>query len=179
MMIEYFYHFDYLRDVGLTPTAKPKVSKDPKAEVDVNDWLSSLPKKTKSKKSSLANDTVSLFGSPTESRVYIIEHAKVFAMAIKYQIDGTTADDVHQLRQIVSDTLHEHLDDLKDKKEIEVVVRGIPGLAYDLMKRSREPVSQTVSCVQGHGVKDAVTKCHQCREVYFPCSGCPYTRGMA
>jgi hypothetical protein len=197
-MIEYFYHFDYLPGIDVTPDAVTKAP-DVNAAVDVNDWLSSLPKKKKGKKSSTAKETDTLFGVPD---IYIIEHAKVFAIAVKYQIEGlrdlavakfreatktqwshedfshtivlvyhTTADSVHQLRQIVADTLHERLDDLKKKGEIEVVVRSIPGLAYDLMKRSRD-THKTVICGAGHNTGGPQRRCQYCSEVFVPCSGC-------
>lgn len=134
LMVEYFYHFDYLRDTeSLT---EPSQSSAPTAK--------------------------------PPSHGYIIEHAKVFAIAVKYQIDGlgdlaaskykeavttcwnkeefahsvfvafnSTAEEVTQLRDIVSDTLHQHFDDLKNKAEVETVICNIPRLAYALLKRSR------------------------------------------
>ena len=121
-MVEYFYYFDYLRGTNSLPV----------------------------------------------SPVYLIEHAKVFAIAVKYQIDGlrdlaaskfedaatahwkhddfahavhvafnSTAEEVTQLREVVSDILHQHFDVLKDKPEVETVVCNIPRLAYALLKRSR------------------------------------------
>ena len=134
LMVEYFYHFDYLRDTE------------------------SLPKSSQS----------STPIAKSLSHGYIIEHAKVFAIAVKYQIDGlrdlaaskykeaattcwnheefahsvfvafnSTAEEVTQLRDIVSDTLHQHFDDLKDKAEVETVICNIPRLAYALLERRR------------------------------------------
>jgi len=49
----------------------------------------------------------------------------------------STVEEVTQLREIISDILHQHFDDLKDKAEIETVVCNIPRLAFALLKRSR------------------------------------------
>ena len=54
LMVEYFYHFDYLRDTESLP--EPSQSSAPTAR--------------------------------PPSHGYIIEHAKAFAIAVKYQIDG-------------------------------------------------------------------------------------------
>lgn len=133
-MVEYFYHFDYLREIESLPNLSRFSPRAPE-----------LP-----------------------SNVYVIEHAKVFAIAVKYQIDGlrdlaaskfkeaatsywnhddfahsihiafnSTAEEVTQLRKVVSDILHKHFDDLEDKPEVEAVVCNIPRLAYALLKRSR------------------------------------------
>lgn len=133
-MVEYFYHFDYFRNSESLP--------DPS--------LLSCPYRQ------------------LPSRVYMIEHAKVFAIAVKFQIDGlrdlaalkfkqaataywshddfahsvhivfnSTAEEVTQLREIVSDILHQHFDDLEAKPEVEAVVCNTPRLAYALLKRSR------------------------------------------
>ena len=136
LMVEYFYHFDYLRGTD----------------------------------SELVQVSASDLQSPPQlpSQVYLIEHAKVFAIAVKYQIEGlrelavskfhtaatglwkhddfahsvhivfnSTAEEVTQLLVIASDILHQHFDVLKEKAEIEAVVCNIPRLAYALLKRSR------------------------------------------
>lgn len=138
-MIEYFYHLDYLR--------KPETSTSP---------------------------------SDTAAKVFLIEHAKVFAMAVKYWIVGlrhpavkklkeaveadwshedfahtlhvvynSTTEDITELRDIVATTIHDNFKILKDRDEVEVVASSIPGLAYALLKRSREEYSSE-TCTQGH-----------------------------
>lgn len=63
-MVEYFYRFDYLRGAIPVPT-------------------------TSSKGYANAEESASHLQSPNlPSQVYILEHAKVFAIAVKYQIDG-------------------------------------------------------------------------------------------
>jgi hypothetical protein len=37
----------------------------------------------------------------------------------------STADNVQELCQIIADTIHDHLEDLKDKEEIEAVVSAL------------------------------------------------------
>ncbi|KAM0708098.1 hypothetical protein Q7P35_004747 [Cladosporium inversicolor] len=119
LMVEYFYHFDYLR-------------------------------------------TAAADGRPS-----LIKHAKVFAMAIKYQVDGlralaaqkfkqaastdwssedfahvvhvvyaSTPDHTQELREIVADTIYDHFNDLKDKEELEVVISGLGDLSYSLLRRT-------------------------------------------
>jgi hypothetical protein len=137
-MVEFFYHFDYLRDA---------------------DSLSHTP----------ASIPLALQSQQLPSQGYIIEHAKVFAIAVKYQIDGlrdlaaskfkdaanaywkhddfahsiyiaydSTTDEVTQLREVVADVLLEHFDDLEqDIPEFETALCEIPRLAYALLKRSR------------------------------------------
>lgn len=133
-MIEYFYHFDYLRT---------------------------------------ATETSNSEGSDA----FFVEHARVFAMAIKYQADGlrqlaaknfkqavakywkredfaqaihvvytSTPDDVQELRNIVADTIHDHFTVLRMIPEIDVAVRSLGGLAYSILERK----GPAWRCRQGH-----------------------------
>lgn len=173
LMIEFFYHFDYLR----TPAPA---------------------------------------STPATATSFLVEHARVFAMAIKYQIDGlrqlaakkfkqtasvhwnhedfahaihvvytSTVDDVQELRAIVADTINDHLNDLQDKDEIEVVVSSLGGLAYSLLKRKNPPfccarqhkgeglhlVCPTPSCAFSF---DICKQCHRTRQVVY-CPFCVHT----
>jgi len=182
-MVEYFYHYDYLRGAVAGP--------GPNAATKNSGYIPPhLRYAAKSQKSKLK--------SPT-TRVYLIEHAKVFAIAVKYQIDGlrdlaaskfeeaaaahwnnddfphavhvaynSTADQVTQLRKIVADTLHERLDDLAEKAEVETVVRSIPGLAYDLLKRR----CGRVACFNGHTASAGRRHCSNCVGMVRCCSHC-------
>lgn len=170
-MVEYFYHFDYLRDaaqVQSNDTEEATPSKKPK-----------LATKTRAQAASLATVDVGHSASqPLTERVFMVEHAKVFAMAVKYQVDGlqslalakfissvtthwnhedfahtifvafnSTPEDVTQVRDVVTNALHEHFEELQNKAEIETVVCGLPRLTYGLLKRSREPKASR-SCEQ-------------------------------
>lgn len=165
LMIEYFYHFDYLR----TAT------------------------------------TVSLSGQRS-----LIKHAKVFAMAIKYQVDGlralalqkfqqaalhewnsddfaqvvhivytSTPDHVRELRGIVATTIYDHFRDLKDKEELEVVISGLGDLSYSLLRRT----SSAFRCTKGH--KDEATRISctcansTCAFDFDLCQQCHASRGSA
>ena len=144
-MIEYFYHFDYLRAAAETS--------DPKGP-----------------------------------NTFFVEHARVFAMAIKYQADGlrqlatknfqraaskywkredfaqaihvvytSTPDDVQELRNIVADTIHDHFTDLRDIPEIDVAVRSLAGLAYSILERK----DSAWRCTQGH-TGENLRRCYDC-----------------
>jgi hypothetical protein len=162
-MVEYFYHFDYLRETGSLshPTASlPPVAKTAKQ--------SFAKKKVKHENVRVCLPPPADQTQQPPSQTYIIEHAKVFAIAVKYQIDGlrdlaaskfkdaaiahlghedfvhsiyvaynSTADEVTQLRDVVTDILHQHFDDLKGDPEVEAALCYIPRLAYDVLKRSR------------------------------------------
>jgi len=160
LMIEYFYHFDYLR----TAAGKPS----------------------------------------------LIKHAKVFAMANKYQVDGlralaikkfqqaasnewnsddfahvvhvvyaSTPDNVQELRAITADTIHDHFSDLKDKEELEVVISGLGDLSYSLLRRS----SSGFRCTKMHG-RDGMRKSCKCTNSgcgfdFDICLQCHASRGSA
>lgn len=141
---------------------------------------------------------------PPADRILMIEHAKVFAMAIKYQVDGlqslalakfissvtshwnhedfahtifvafnSTAEDVTQLRDVVTDALHEHFEELQNKAEIETVVCGLPHLTYALLKRSRIPKSP-IHCEQKSHSAQALYNihCRSCNLTTKACSTC-------
>lgn len=167
LMVQYFYHLDYTPNAGMAAQ-------------------------------SVTSATVSTFlpaGRPT----HIIEHARVFAMAVKHQVDGlralaaanfqksaqanwnhddftqaisivhkTTPDEVHELRDIVTDIIHEHFDALKLDDEIETVVTSFPPLAYGLLTR----VGALSACANGHtGVMDSEA-CQHCRSRFDFCEAC-------
>lgn len=165
LMIEYFYHFDYLRTAA----------------------------------------AVSSSGQPS-----LIKHAKVFAMAIKYRVDGlralavqkfqhaafnewnsddfahvvhvvytSTADHVQELREIVATTIYDHFSDLKDKKELEVVISGLGELSYSLLRRT----SSAFRCTKGHkgeATRISCTCAHSaCAFDFDLCRQCHARRGSA
>lgn len=151
LMIEYFYHFDYLRTAASPSSANGKPS--------------------------------------------LTKHAKVFAMAIKYQVDGlralavkkfqqavsnewnsddfaqvvhvvytSTPEHAQELRTIAADTIHDHFSDLKDKEELEVVISGLGDLSYSLLRR----ISSSFRCTKVHG-RDGTRKSCKCTN-----SGCGF-----
>lgn len=197
-MVEYFYHFDYLRNLsgvqskeaeGPTPSKKPKIA----------------PKNTRAQAASPAPVAPSSSGSqPRAERIFMIEHAKVFAMAIKYQVDGlqslalarfissvtthwnhedfahtifvafnSTPENITQLRDVVTDALHEHFEELQNKAEIETVVCGLPCLTYALLKRSRIPKA-SLHCEQRmHPAQSLYNiNCKACNFTSKACYGC-------
>ena len=148
LMVEYFYHFDYLGGADPVPVLATSFQGYAVAQMSVLNLQFPQPS--------------------VPPQVYIIEHAKVFAIAVKYQIDGlrdlaaskfkdaataywnhddfahsihiaynSTAEEVTQLRTVVTDILHQHSDDLEGKPEVEAIVCKIPRLAYALLRRSR------------------------------------------
>ena len=137
--------------------------------------------------------------SPFPPPTHIIEHARVFAMAVKYQVKGlralaaakfqrsaqafwdhddftqaisivhkTTSDDVKELRDIVSDIIHVHLDALKVDDDFETAVTSIPHLAYGLLAS----VGTLSACANGHtGVMNSQA-CQHCRSRFDYCEAC-------
>lgn len=159
-MIEYFYHFDYLRAATETSNSE-------------------------------------------RSHPFFVEHARVFAMAIKYQADGlrqlaaknfkqaaskywkredfaqaihvvftSTPDDVQELRNIVADTIHDHFTVLRKTPEIDVAVRSLGGLAYSILERK----GPAWRCKQGHRGEDLRRSfdCSipQCAQRFDICKNC-------
>jgi hypothetical protein len=160
LMIEYFYHFNYLRAEDAT-------------------------------------------GSPATSKVHLIEHAKVFALAVKYQADGlrelaiskfkesieanwnhedlshaihivyqSTTDDVTELRDIVTDTVHDHFDELNGQETVKAVVSSIASLAYGLLERFRTTQPKKSTCSFGHYGESKIRKCSNCRYRNEECNLC-------
>ena len=164
-MIEYFYHFDYLRTAASSST-------------------------------------------PATPNTCLIEHAKVFAMATKYQADGlrqlavkkfrmaaclywdhedfarathvvytSTADDVQELRAVVAGAIRIHFHDLRKKTEIDVAISGLGGLAYDILKRMK---TETQCGNSGHSGYDGriTLKCAQwnCTPKFTVCKECVSSR---
>ena len=80
-MVGYFYHLDYLRDNNAAAAS---------ALIEVKD--NPVPPKKKGKKSTPVKKARASMSAPTEAalppslEVHLIEHAKVFAMAVKYHI---------------------------------------------------------------------------------------------
>ena len=80
-MVGYFYHLDYLRDDNAAAAS---------ALIEVED--SPAPPKKKGRKYAPAKKARASMSAPTQAalppslNVHLIEHAKVFAMAVKYRI---------------------------------------------------------------------------------------------
>lgn len=177
LMVEYFYHLDYLRTTTSTDETGNQGS----------------PSSSRSCKDNA--------GSPVPSdfkllpHVHLIEHAKVFAIAVKYQVDAlrdlaaekfkktaqyhwgdenfpravqivwtSTADGFNQLRELVIQTLHDHGEELVKNPEIESLLRSIPGLACDLLKAK---LAQPSSC--GNCGRTKTVRCTSC--VPCQCNG--------
>jgi hypothetical protein len=163
LMVEYFYHFDYLCDTD--SISHPTASPPPAAKTARQSFAK---KKVKRKDVRIRLPPPADQTQQPPSQTYIIEHAKVFAIAVKYQIDGlrdlaaskfkdaatahlghedfvhsiyvaynSTPDEVTQLRDVVTDILHQHFDDLEDDPEVEAALCYVQRLAYDVLKRSR------------------------------------------
>lgn len=203
-MVEYFYHFDYLRDLSQVQSNETEGARPSKK--------SKTGLKTRAETTSVARPTSGNSNSqPLAERVFMIEHAKVFAMAVKYQVDGlkslalakfissvtshwnhedfahtifvafnSTAEDVTQLRDVVNNVLHEHFDELQNKAEIETVVCRLPRLTYGLLKRSREtkPPSALV-CEQKSHVTPSLHEihCRSCNARTKACLSCDKITG--
>ena len=81
-MVGYFYHMDYLHDDNTTTAP---------AVIEVPD---SPPPKKKAKRSAPAKKTRASTSARTQAalpsgpKVHLIEHAKVFAMAVKYHVEA-------------------------------------------------------------------------------------------
>jgi hypothetical protein len=108
LMADYFYHFDYLPladdDKALQPTFE-HITMTIDFGSDKSFSRSKKEKKESGRKQALghcqtvepstSSSTIAI-GTPAtppapvapQSRVHVIEHAKVFAMAVKYQVDG-------------------------------------------------------------------------------------------
>ena len=163
LMVEYFYHFDYLRR---TESLSNSAAGLPLASRTAGSWSA----KGKAK-NTLARVRLSPPTDQTQQpspQIYIIEHAKVFAIAVKYQIDGlrdlaaskfrdaasahwdhddfvhsiyitynSTAEEVTQLREVVAEILHQHFDHIEEESELESALCNVPRLAYEVLKRSR------------------------------------------
>ena len=165
LMVEYFYHFDYLRNTESLP--HPTAKLPPNARTTESSSATQTAKREHIRVR-LPPPTLQSQQHELPSQGYIIEHAKVFAIAVKYQIDGlrglaaakfkdaataywkyddfveaiyvvysSTFEGVTQLRDVVTDILHQHFDDLEDMPEVETALCNVPRLAYDLLKRSR------------------------------------------
>lgn len=156
LMIEYFYHGDYLRE-------------------------------------------------GTSSQVHLIEHAKVFAMAIKYQAEGlrklaarkfedsaqkdwnhadladaihvvynSTPDDIPEQREIVADVINAHFYTLHESEQIRAVVGSIASLAYGLLERSRKSLGSVY--VHEHDTNFR-QECKGCTTAFDYCRNCFGSRG--
>jgi hypothetical protein len=189
LMIEYIYHFDYLRGIDLGPVENKKRA-----------GTSILAEP------SLGNEA----SSPPGLETWIIKHARVFAMAIKYRVDGlcdlaaskfkeaatvywdtknfshvisivyqSTNEEVTQLRDIVVDVLHDHTEVFRSDEVIESLVYSMTGLAHALLKRSRhaaEVARDTVKCTSDHVAPHGriETGCKRCKALYPVCASCVY-----
>lgn len=201
LMIEYFYHFDYTEGCGSALGSCGKLNKEKQTVVP--------SKRVREQTPSVDNDnddedTAASVADATPAPISsvhsatMVEHAKLFAMAVNYQVDGlrdlavskfseavkagwdhedfahtvflvynTTADDIIELRDVVADTLYEHFGTLKNKDEVATVVRSIPGLGYDLFKRS-----YTSRMVCSHNTYRQERACQSCCQIFQYCSSC-------
>lgn len=169
LMMHYFYHLDYLNDQSEDDSAE-------RAEADV----------------------------------HLVEHAKAFAIATKYQIQGlrtlatskfkasvakhwehddfshavhivytSTADDIPELRFIVADAIHNNVDLLCEKPEIQSLLRGLPGLAADLLERGRQASTKArqrqvlfyAACGHSYDLLSSSSWCDSCK-VHNNIAGC-------
>jgi hypothetical protein len=92
-----------------------------------------------------------------------------FAQAI-HVVFTSTPDDVHELRDIVADTIHEHFSDLRNTPEIDVAVQSLGALAYSILKR-RAPAWR---CKQDHKGEDLRRSydCSSCIKRFDTCKEC-------
>ncbi|KAK4544714.1 hypothetical protein LTR36_003963 [Oleoguttula mirabilis] len=91
----------------------------------------------------------------------------VEAMRLAY---STTPDEDKGIRDIVAQTIVDHQDVLLPRMEVETTVRGISGLAYDLLKQkgSTKPDVEGPSCNTCGGAQ--VRTCWHCRKGFVGCS---------
>lgn len=198
LMVEYFYHYDYLRNPDPVPV-----------QDDVQPAIPSVPTFQSAQSNAYAVLTafssgqygnanpVAPVSSPRRSQVYIIEHAKVFAMAIKYQVEGLQDlaaakfkqsaemdwdhEDFAEAISIVHDSTPESVSQLRDivadaihehfdalqNKRVQTVICNIPRLAYDLLKRKCEKPSRLVE----NGLTGYCPKCSQPLTCYYQAPG--------
>lgn len=107
LMVRYFYHLDYLHDDNENEAAEEAV-------IEISD--SPAPPKKKAKKSAPAKKTQASKPAPTQAappsapKVHLLEHAKVFAMAVKYHVDALRDLAAQKFKAEVEEHWdHEHL----------------------------------------------------------------------
>lgn len=222
-MVEYFYHFDYLRDTESLP--HPAASLQLAARTARNSFATTATQTAKREHVRVRLPPPDVQPQQHEhgqlpSQGYIIEHVKVFAIAVKYQIHGlrglaaskfkdaataywkhddfveaiyiiysSTAEEDTQLRDIVTEILHQHFEDLEDSPVFEAAFCNIlfeaafcniPRPAYTLLKIRRgekkhgnmeigkqsQPAVQKVDCSEcsrcGHRLPRNSWYCRHC-----------------
>lgn len=197
LMMQYFYHFDYLESAIAT-------SNDLHGDNcwDEFSWTSTpatkSSKKSKSKRASQQDST----------KVHLIEHAKLFAMAVKYQIVAlqrltiqkfeaearqhwnhedlpratihliytTTPDEVTELREVAVGILHTYYDYFVGRPDVQSLLRSINGLACDLLNRDHQKEKFICFNRQAHGIhkESADASCSECGKVIKVCNECAW-----
>jgi hypothetical protein len=184
-MVYFFYHFDYL------PDAEPP---SPTVE-DTATASDDEPITTQGSASATVQASVA---SPP--RVHIIEHARVFAMAVKYQVDGLRALAAAKFKQSVKahythdDFIHAisvvHTSTAEDVKELRNIVGDTIHDHYDTLDLDPEfgdvvcgiprlaygllsRVGTISGCANGHSGLMNTETCKHCHTKYDFCESCP------
>lgn len=152
--------------------------------------------------------------TPTAEEDTVVTHAKVFAMAVKYHVDGLriltvrrfaaateamerkknveddfvaaldivyrwTEDGVTELRDIVADTVNNLFSTMLAHSGVGEALTNIPGLAFDVLKRSSLACAQSKHCgltvkdLQCRNCKVTTRSCNKCSDdVYICCPSC-------
>lgn len=202
LMVEYFYHYDYLRDADhvpvqddVQPTIPPGLGYQ-SAQSNANAALIALSNGQYGNANLVAHaNPVAPVSSPRQSKVHIIEHAEVFAMAVKYQVESLRDlaaakfkqsaemdwdhEDFAEAISIVHSSTDESVSQLRNivadvihehfealqDKGVETVICEIPRLAYDLLKRKREQPKPLVDT--GHH-NESCPRCSQPLSYFGP-----------
>ena len=217
LMVDYLYHFDYLptaNDVGaqlpIAVATTPVVDGD--SEPDwraIRSRMKARPVQKRIPPPPLATDYTPPRPTPkkttttatSKSRVYVIEHVKVFAMAVKYQVDGLCDlaaakfkqsaetswkhDDFAHAISVVHDSTPEDVSQLRD------IVSNILHAHFDKLKDKPEVDSVVCSiphlayallkrggtlntCTNGHSGKMSTKSCSACGIKWDFCKSCRF-----
>lgn len=105
LMVDYFYSFDYL------PDAEERVRRaTPHGSLFLKELVDELIMQQESEENgSTVDDTSTKHNQPPKLQNFIVEHAKIFAMAVKYQIDGLRDLAVQKFdREMNKSSAHHH-----------------------------------------------------------------------
>jgi hypothetical protein len=213
LMMEFFYHLDYLpngeppspdlsdsepelewKRYAFGPAAKRAVlKKKVRAASPVNE----SPSATAPQSPTLAASSASV---ASQKRVYIIEHAKVFAMAVKYQVDGLRRLAAAKFKRSAranwnhDDFAHAisvvHNSTADDVPQLRKIVGDIIYEHFDTLKHKADidalirsipllaygmlsRAGTIAGCANGHSGQMTATMCRYCQSKFDICEGCP------
>ena len=145
-MFHYFYHLDYLPDAELPqPTMEAAATATDQKTEDLVSDKESMPASLTTEAPTPTTVSSSVTSQP---RVYIIEHTKVFAIAVKYQVEGLRNLAIAKFKQSAKthwdheDFVHAiaivHDPKLDDVPQLRVIVADILYEHFGAMKHRAE-----------------------------------------